>query len=113
MHLKLSSAIREESDPEVISNLLRKGWQETDLPPVSEAGPPVSITPRQMRLALLRAGILPAVEAALSQAGPEAQIEWAHSLEFRREHPLVISMGAALGFDDAGLDSFFTTASLI
>lgn len=76
---------------------------------------PTRVTRRQARQALLLAGKLDSVPAAIA-AIPDpvhrglAQIEWDDSLEFERHRPLLIQLGAALGLDSAALDQLFITA---
>lgn len=90
-----------------------------ELMPSAEPAPapvPQSVTRRQARQALLLAGLLDDVPAAITAIPDEtqrrmAQIEWEDSLEFVRTRPLVIQIGAALGLDDAALDQMFITAA--
>lgn len=62
----------------------------------------LSITRRQLRLALVRSGIsLGAVEAAIGYMAPEqqkdeAEIEWADAASFDRLHPTLLLVAAAL-----------------
>lgn len=80
--------------------------------------PPVIIAPtvtaRQARLALLAAGKLADVVAAidaLPQGQREAaQIEWEYASVVERESPLVLMLGAALALD---LDALFLQASTL
>jgi hypothetical protein len=44
-------------------------------------------------------------------ADPLAVLAWTEAQEFRRTSPTVLTMGAALGLDDASLDALFITAS--
>ncbi|MBY0237862.1 MAG: hypothetical protein K2X55_00960, partial [Burkholderiaceae bacterium] len=79
------------------------------LPPFVPTEPPVpavpnSVTRRQARQALLLAGLLDDVQTAIDGIADEtqrrlAQIEWEDSLEFKRDRPLVISIGTALGLN--------------
>lgn len=75
------------------------------------------VTMRQARLALLGAGRLAEVEAALaSLPSPEkeaAQISWEYAAEVRRISPLVSGLAPALGLDDAALDALFDAAAAI
>ena len=79
---------------------------------------PASVTRRQARQALLLAGLLPSVQPAIN-AIPDptergmAQIEWDDSQAFERHRPLLISLGYALGLDDAGLDALFVQAAAL
>lgn len=71
---------------------------------------PTSVTMRQARLALLGAGLLDTVDAAITQAGGAAKIEWEYATEVRRDAPLVTQMGQMLNIDDTQLDVLFITA---
>lgn len=76
---------------------------------------PTEVTMRQARLALLAAGKLAGVEAAIASM-PEPQrtaasIEWEYSNDLQRSNPFVAQLGAALGLDDAGIDALFVEAS--
>lgn len=76
---------------------------------------PQSVTMRQARIALSRAGVLKAAEDAIAampgQPGEEARIEWAFAAELRRDHPLVTSLGDTLGLDAAAVDDLFRSAA--
>ena len=75
---------------------------------------PASVTMRQARLALLGAGLLASVDAAIdglpSPQKEAARIEWEYATEVQRVSGLVPMMGAALGLDDAALDALFVAA---
>ena len=78
---------------------------------------PKAVTMRQARLALLGAGKLAAVEAAI-EALPEpqktaAKITWEYSQEVQRSNGLVPSMAAALGLTDAQIDALFAAAKAL
>lgn len=78
---------------------------------------PQSITMRQARLALLGIGKLGDVDTAIT-AMPEpqrsqARIEWDYSNEVWRHKQLVVLLGAALGLDEAMLDSLFIQAATL
>ena len=87
---------------------------------IEDAKPPVApvpevVTMRQARLALLGAGLLAQVEAAIASM-PEpyktaASIEWEYSNALQRSNPLVAQLGAALGLDDAEIDALFVEAA--
>ena len=76
---------------------------------------PTEVTMRQARLALLGAGKLAQVEAAIASM-PEphktaASIEWEYSNALQRSNPFVSQLGAALGLDDAAIDAMFVEAA--
>lgn len=84
--------------------------------PDSELGAiPTEVTMRQARLALLAAGKLAGVDAAIaSMSEPQktaASIEWEYSNALQRSNPFVAQLGAALGLDDAAIDALFVGAA--
>lgn len=90
----------------------------------SEWGPydPQAIAPsvvsmRQARLALLEAGLLDDVAAALgalpSPQKEAAQINWEFAATVDRSSPLVATLAQALGLGAADLDQLFTTAAAL
>ena len=96
---------------------LNDDWQE----PVIEATPappvPQSITMRQARLALLNAGFLDDVEAAIitmdEAQRAQTQIEWEYAQTVERDNALVAALGPKLGLDDAAIDSLFSMAATV
>lgn len=76
---------------------------------------PQAVTMRQARLALLGAGKLAQVEAAINALQePQksaAKITWEYSQEVQRHNGLVPQMAAALGMTDAQIDALFVAAS--
>ena len=78
---------------------------------------PASVTMRQARLALLGAGLLASVDAAIdslpSLQKEAARIEWEYATEVQRSSGLVPMMVAALGLDDAALDALFIEAAAL
>jgi hypothetical protein len=57
------------------------------------------IDARQLRLALLQMELLDDIEAALSQLGRAAQIEWEYATNIREDYPLVLALATNLGLD--------------
>lgn len=96
----------------------QEGWTFSDgafVAPVLEAAPIAAVTMRQARLALLAAGKLGQIDAAIdSLPSPQkeaARIEWEYSQEVHRQKPLVLDLAPLLGLDDAALDALFVAAS--
>lgn len=83
-------------------------------PPPLVAG---SVTMRQAKLQLLKAGLLDQANAAIQAMpgtdGRAAQIEWASATTLRRDHPLVAALGSQLGLDEASIDTLFAEAAQI
>jgi hypothetical protein len=80
-------------------------------PPPAPPVIPTSVTMRQARLALLGAGLLDQVNAAITD--PAAQIEWEYATTVERNSPLVQNLSIGLGLTEEQLDSLFTTASTL
>jgi len=99
-----------------------RGWQvvaltAAEMTAIAKAKVPASVTMRQGRLALLAAGKLAQVNAAIASL-PEPQksaalIEWDFSNELQRGNPFVATLGAALGLSDAQVDQLFITAAAL
>ena len=88
-----------------------------DLPTPTVAGVPTRVSMRQARLALLGAGKLAAVDAAID-AMPEpqksaARIEWEYAAEVRRDNDFVAGLAPALGMTDAQVDALFVAAAAL
>ncbi len=84
-----------------------------DLPTPTVAGIPTRVTMRQARLALLGAGLLDAVSAAVASAGQAAQIEWEYAAVVERNYGLIPAMAAALGMKDEQVDALFVAAAAL
>lgn len=77
---------------------------------------PYRVDMKQARLALLDAGLLPAVIDAINgltgTAGDAARIEWEFSAYVHRDQYLVTQIAGQLGLTDAQLDDLFVAATL-
>lgn len=112
-----ASAIRAELQPDGRVLVYMPG---DTLPPDPPPGPPPvpsEATMRQARLALLGAGLLDDVTAAID-ALPEptrtaARIEWEYSTTVQRHRGLVQQLSTALGMSAAQLDALFIAAAAI
>lgn len=97
----------------------RAAWGLVEAPepeaPITPAPPvvPASVSPRQARLALLRAGLLDQVEAAIKAGTKQAQIEWEFGLEVRRDHEWLAAVAGQLGLSDAQVDDLFRAAAAL
>ena len=76
---------------------------------------PQNVSMRQARLALLGAGLLSTVDAAIAaQAEPlksQIEIEWVYATEIDRQWPTLLALAPALGLDSEDLDNLFIAAS--
>lgn len=74
---------------------------------------PTTISIRQAKLALLQAGLLDDVEAAIAQADRAIQIEWEYAIEFKRDWPTLLALQPILGLTDRQIDDLFVLASTL
>ena len=74
---------------------------------------PEEVPQWQARTALLRAGLLTQIEAAVAQASQEVKIAWEYAPNIRRDSAFVAAMAAALGLTDQQLDDLFRAAAAI
>ena len=74
---------------------------------------PAEVPKWQARRALLDAGLLDAVEAAVAAADRHIQITWADAPNIVRNSPFVTAMDAALGLTGAQVDALFVAAKRI
>jgi hypothetical protein len=99
-------------------------WVIQAAPPPPPPGPPAPPPPEgpvlvvemaQARLALLQAGLLSDVEAAIDALEEPmrtaARIEWEYRANVRRDSPLTLFLAAGLGLTETQLDELFQTAS--
>ena len=87
---------------------------EYPVPPVQPPMVPSAVTMRQARLALLGAGLLANIEAAIdalpSPQKEAARIEWEYSQEVQRHNGFVSVLAPMLGMTDAQTDALFVAA---
>lgn len=85
--------------------------------PEPEIQVPQSVTMRQARLALLQAGLLANVDAAInSLSSPQkeaAAIEWEYSQEVHRDREFVTQLTAAMGLTELQVDDLFILAATL
>ncbi|MDX0487693.1 hypothetical protein GOC53_28465 [Sinorhizobium medicae] len=117
------------NDPYGINPQIRQWLSENPNAPVHAYEPPPTatdeeireamprLTARQLRLGLLKNGFTQAnVEAVLNAmpAGADkeaALIEWEYATEYKRTHPLIAMVGAALGLSDDQIDAMWAAAA--
>ena len=74
---------------------------------------PQSVTSMQAKVALLRAGMLDAVQAWINTQSAETQLVWNSTSTFARDSQLLTNAAADLGVTSAQIDDLFTTAATI
>jgi hypothetical protein len=94
---------------------LAAGWSlgdpEANPMPIEAPSVPGSVSPRQMKLALLNAGMLDAVESFVARAPREVQIAWEYATEWQRGNALLNQMAQAFGLTEDKLDDLFVAAA--
>ena len=85
-------------------------WEVVAAEPVVEPVP-TSISMAQAQLALLAAGHLDAVEAAVEQLSRESQIIWRKANTVVRGDPLVVQLTALLELSAADVDALFVAGA--
>lgn len=121
-HDPITHTVREIAPVETIKGHWEQQWETVALSPEQVAANqeakrlaaiPVSVSPRQIRQALSRAGLRTAVESAVAAGDQDTKDWWEFATEFERTHPMVVGMGAALGQTALQLDSLFTLAATL
>jgi len=80
---------------------------------------PESVTPRQIRLALIDRGIMPEQITAMLEAIEDVTLrakslaEWEYAQTVRRDHPLISQLGESLEFTSDDVDALFREAKAI
>jgi hypothetical protein len=134
-YLSFDGKLRAESNPQIIATLLRKGWQESPPPAVNEAKqyakwtdggwiiynypppPPITEVPmRSLRIILGRRNLYNGLTQIINSIEDnaqrfEAQVYWQTSASVRRDHPLVLGLGAKMNLSSAELDAVFKDAN--
>ncbi len=107
-------------EPVLVGGEWREDWGVVALTPeeieaARRASVPASVTMRQARLALLGAGLLAGIDAAInSLPSPQkeaARIEWEYSQEVQRQNGFVSVLAPMLGLTEAQTDALFLTAA--
>lgn len=75
---------------------------------------PLVVSRFQARVALLQAGLLEAVEAAVAaSADPLVRLAWSDAVEFRSDSPTIAAIAAGLELTAAQIDALFAAAAQI
>ena len=96
----------------VLGMLLQADWETMRDDEMRARNPvPQQVTMRQARLALLGAGLLDDVEAVITAAGREAQIQWEYASVVERSNPVIAIVQPQQGMTDAQIDDLFREAA--
>lgn len=91
---------------------VQRGWvfdgTSYTAPPSESPAVPQSISPRQIRQALTRAGLRASVESAVAAGDQDTKDWYEFATAFERSHPRVVAMGAALAVTSSQLDDLWT-----
>ena len=74
---------------------------------------PTSVSPRQIRQALTRAGLRTSVEAAVAAGDQDTKDWYEFSTAFERNNAQVTAMGALLGVSESALDDLWILAGTL
>lgn len=72
---------------------------------------PAEVTDLQARLALIAAGKLSAVEAAVASADEATRAWYDRALTWRRDSPIIAALAPVLGLSSSDLDALFIDAA--
>jgi hypothetical protein len=100
-------AMLDLGDGEQINGVWYQRWTTVPVPVVV----PAEVSPIKARRALRVVGLLPVVEAALAQAGEEAQETWEYAVTIPRDEPMLNAIAEQLGMTSAQLDALFILAA--
>lgn len=96
---------------------LRDGWTlgDPDIHPMPVEPEPIPqvVSPRQMKLAMLGAGLLDSVETFVASQDKTVQISWEYATEYVRSDPLLNQMAAAFNMTSDQVDDLFRSAATL
>lgn len=82
-------------------------------PYVPPAPTVISVTPRQIRLALSTMGLRQAAEDFVAAQDQTVKDNWGYATAFTRSHPMILACAAHLGKTDADIDALFALAATL
>lgn len=105
---KVIAPCQSADDPDFVAYIqwVNQGNEPTVLPPII-VDIPVSVSPRQIRLALNQTGDRKAVEDAVANSSQDIKDSWEFATEIRKDDPMVQQMAQQLNLD---IDKIFTIA---
>jgi hypothetical protein len=103
----------EELGKELYAEVAKGEVAEYEPPPPQPEVIPDRVTARQFKMQLEKDGLLSSVEAWVGQQEKLVQIAYQNSGTFVRTEPMMEAGFAALRFESAQIDAFFTAASAL
>lgn len=93
----------------------REVWAAGVLVSVEEGPEPVPdvVSARQLKRALLDAGLLDAIDFWVTTQSRAVQLDWATAGEYRRDHPMLTAAAGSFGLSAAQVDALFVAAGQI
>lgn len=85
-------------------------WSAEEIEAERKAAVPASVSPRQIRQALTRAGLRASVEVAVAAGDQDTKDWYEFATEFDRASPVVAALGVALSVSPTQLDDLWTLA---
>ena len=102
-----------EGEPEERGGVWWQTWREDAMPAQPLPPVPVSVTPLQIRRALLAQGLLDDVTAFVEQADLETHMAWEYAVQIDRDNALIAAAAAAIGASDEAVDDLFRLAGTL
>ena len=108
-----------EGQPEQVDDTWVQTWSVIDKAPeeiaaeLAEWRAGMSVTPLQIRRALLAQGLLDDVTAFVEQADLETRMAWEYAVQIDRDNALIAAAAAAIGASDEAVDDLFRLAGTL
>lgn len=108
-----------EGAPVLASGVWTQTWVVSDASPeevqhrVAEMRARMSVTPLQIRRALLQQGLLDDVTAFVESADLETRMAWEYAVQINRDNALIAAAAASIGATDADVDDLFRLAATL
>jgi hypothetical protein len=111
-------ATREEAESYLQNNSITSEIETVEEVVQAQAAVPQTVTPRQIRIALVMSGISISTIEAMIDSLPEpdrsiTRITWEYSVEFQRNNPLLNAIAPIFGFTQQQIDELFQLASTL
>lgn len=91
-------------------DVVRRIWALVPAPPQPV---PVSVTPLQIRRALLQQGLLDEVQVFVDAADLETRLSWEYAVQIDRNNALIAAAAQSIGATDEDTDNLFRLAATL